>query len=309
MTTEKLQYWGGFFDSSLKLNIKRDNKKRLRKKGLVDNTFFYPNLLIYDSRKKVVDYVESNFGGLVSKDKKERRRQATKDLWVWSNNQTINTNALRFLETIQPYTITQAEQTKIMIEFLKYKTRRQEEFPGSLSDHEEEERKRLLSEQNFYQRFRAVRETRSLSSEMPSFARLAGIIDASGHISIDQSYDPMLYVPSKLKSDLEPLQEHYHGGSIYRKKEGEWGIEMGYYWTVSSRLARACLQDIQPHLVLLQPQASLAIDFQNTVEDLYTGVGPYPRGKLADVLSPQQVEMLREGYRHTMITLNEQLAA
>jgi len=97
-------------------------------------------------------------------------------------------------------------------------------------------------------------------------AYIAGIIDGEGCIHIQQrsgknGYQLLLNVPST-DEWLPAWLNFAFGGSVFFRKSCLPNRQDVWVWQTSSNQAKACLEAIYPYLRLKQPQAKIAIEFQ-----------------------------------------------
>ena len=329
---EQWQYWGGFFGEALRPTISREIRQpRETARNPVVRTYYKPRLAVFDRRREYVEYVQQNFGGSVREQPLRKSTPEEGDynfpgdrgfLWRLANTPSI----LTLLQEIEPYIISQSELVKIMMEFLSAKQERVSEFQGSNNQISDAADKREEEEAEFSQLLTLARSNRHEVRGPLSSANLAGVLDASGAISITRSqrsrgnveYGTRVEIHSDNNLLLGTLVEQY-GKTTYPIRHGQPVVYSDKRFYLSIGRAddiRSVLESTLPHLNLQRRQAEIALGFLDVQQTLLGGSETKGwrarRGALAEVLekhsnpSIDMVTMLREGFYSEMYRLNHE---
>lgn len=330
-TPEEWQYWGGFFGEALRPTIDRQtHHPRSTARNPLSRVYYEPRLFVFDRRQTHLEHVRQNFGGRV-KEQPPRSEFVVNDFggfprengFQWRLDGTEN--ILPLLRELQPYLISQYELVQIMVDFLSAKQERAELYRGSLENILELAESRENEEANFRNRFLEAKEGRYLVRTPLTAANKAGVLDASGAISIVRSersdgktnYSPNLEIHSDSQPLLEVFSDFHNGRVVPARRVGSGYSERKFVYIITkSDDIRTLLETTLPYLILQRRQAELVITFLDVQESLGGGSKPQGwrtrQGELSDVLdkysnrSVDLVTILREGFYSDVYRLNHQ---
>lgn len=285
-TPERMQYWGGFFDETLYLDIDHhvDRHPRSTDPTLEDNIIYDPHISINSSRRSILDSLVPVLPGRLVPDYSNPEE---KNHEMWSLRARQQLSAFRFLQLIIPYLSYKRAQADILVGFLRQKREVRRELEGlcrvprypSPAD-------RIAVEEDFRKQLIAVKTIVFNDPHMPTQpARLAGIVDASSVFSIystkraarpNPEFQAHCSLTSVHRGFLEGLYQTYGGAEPV--KEGERvGRYAGpsYLWQIDGQRMLPLLKRVEPFLIFKQTEARLVIDFL-TLRPLLTRTSPDP---------------------------------
>lgn len=273
-TPERMQYWGGFFDAALFLDIQPRIYKHPHSSDptLEDNLIYSPYIAIKNSDKAILESLSILLPGNIHPTTTRTRDIEYKG---WQLRLIRQVNAFMFITRLKPYLDYKQTQVEAMEEFLRQKREVRRELEGldrvpKLYQSNED---RIAVEEEFRQRLLQIKGQTFDETHLPEPARLAGIIDADasfGIYSTNRHRGNGLSIEFQVHADffsvhkglLEELHQAYGG-----TKPTEEGNGVGRYagpsweWQVGGAGLADLLKTVEPHLIFKQTQARLIIDF------------------------------------------------
>lgn len=315
LTLKQWQYWGGFMVTlDLQISHSRRWSPGTLKTESPNAIYYYSSVEIHDGRKLVVEQIGRSFGGGIWKINKGLPHNPT---WIWGLTNTDD--KIAFLESIRPYLPYTGNYVSVVLDFLRYKQERIEQYKVLGNAQAVPKEERMEEEERLLEAFRQEkRRPLSKSLQLPPNPTLAGMFEAEGSIFLGQvnkqtGYTTRILFPSRNLSLLEVLKDKYHGCKphLNQERSSDRVAHPKYIWEIKGKNAQTFLQDIEPDLILLKPQARLAINFENiqTVLDK-TGKTLGARHLLAQALinysteNADLISFIREGFYQAMKKLN-----
>lgn len=302
--TPTSEYWGGFFDAALSFYIFEDRRwlKDTPRTSPPNRIYYKPRLEINRLRGEVPKLVQNffpDFGGRIMLDGKGH------SIWLLKNAEDI----YAFLDEIEPSLIFNRPLSEKMREFLSFRIARKESGNALRPldpDEEEEYRKR-------YSDFQRARSTVFEGIYIPSPARLAGMIDASGSISISRNVDKesllneytlLVRIPYQHSGFFAGMRQKF-GGYKEHSESKKSDEEVAFAWVGSYLNARKVLEYVFPHLILRRSQAELGLDFQLALQRFSRRHLQLPIDRMLPYTHKDLVDILYEGFMLNVDLLNE----
>lgn len=267
----EMEYWGAFFDQKLQMGLPEGlrvahpagpylSPEEIRLKGYVR---------VEDTRERVIKTLNERFPAHSHQYKESGR----KNRYRWSL--TRREDLLTFLAWIEPHLHFKRAQALLLREFVNWKI---EEDGDRNSASEEKKRRLVATEMEYGEKMCRLRRQVCLKPYMPSVIGLAALVDTSGGTQISRksintngrfSYSVEERLQSPYVGMLDCFSRRYEGSgytvTAHQTKEFDGPT---YRWYAYGKVALTLLEDVEPSLRFRGPIISLAINFQEKIEEL-----------------------------------------